>query len=169
MIFYVHCGLNQICSFSENLFLINLKRYSMIKICMTTSSTCDQGLDGFLILLRNKLCHFVLNCMMQEAVCKYINIQFSLITGKNKHFFKYVLNYQDKIITTGNTVWIIMTNLSFIWASNLDKGPGWLNELGSWITEQLILNSSLSPIRRGFAPSFVNYKKGCTRFRSRKW
>jgi hypothetical protein len=34
-------------------------------------------------------------------------------------------------------------------------GPGWLNELGSW---------SLSPIRRGFAPGFVNYKKGCTRF-----
>jgi hypothetical protein len=31
--------------------------------------------------------------------------------------------------------------------------PGWLNELGSWIT-------SLSPIRRGFAPGFVNYKKG---------
>jgi hypothetical protein len=33
-------------------------------------------------------------------------------------------------------------------------GPGWLNELG---------HTSLSPIRRGFAPSFVNYKKGCTR------
>jgi hypothetical protein len=25
-------------------------------------------------------------------------------------------------------------------------------------------HTSLSPIRRGFAPSFVNYKKGCTRF-----
>jgi len=24
-------------------------------------------------------------------------------------------------------------------------------------------NSSLSPIRRGFMPGFVNYKKGCTR------
>jgi hypothetical protein len=24
-------------------------------------------------------------------------------------------------------------------------------------------HTSLSPIRRGFAPSFVNYKKGCTR------
>ena len=25
------------------------------------------------------------------------------------------------------------------------------------------INTSLSPIRRGFAPGFVNYKKGCTR------
>ena len=41
-------------------------------------------------------------------------------------------------------------------------GPGWLNELGSWITLQLVQLTSLSPIRRGFVPSFVNYKKGCT-------
>ena len=27
----------------------------------------------------------------------------------------------------------------------------------------LTTHTSLSPIRRGFAPSFVNYKKGCTR------
>jgi hypothetical protein len=27
----------------------------------------------------------------------------------------------------------------------------------------LTTRTSLSPIRRGFAPSFVNYKKGCTR------
>ena len=27
----------------------------------------------------------------------------------------------------------------------------------------LIAHTSLSPIRRGFAPGFVNYKKGCTR------
>ena len=34
------------------------------------------------------------------------------------------------------------------------KGPpGWLNELGSWIT-------ILSPIQRGFTPGFVYYKKG---------
>ena len=37
--------------------------------------------------------------------------------------------------------------------------PGWLNELGSWITLQLI---SLSLLWRGFVPGFVNYKKGCT-------
>jgi hypothetical protein len=34
------------------------------------------------------------------------------------------------------------------------EGPGWLNELGSWI------HTSLSPIRHGFTPGFVNYKKG---------
>ena len=35
------------------------------------------------------------------------------------------------------------------------QGPGWLNELG--------LFELLSPIRRGFVPGFVIYKKGCTR------
>jgi hypothetical protein len=29
--------------------------------------------------------------------------------------------------------------------------------------DYLTTHSSLSPIRRGFAPGFVNYKKGCTR------
>jgi hypothetical protein len=29
--------------------------------------------------------------------------------------------------------------------------------------EYLTTHSSLSPTRRGFAPGFVNYKKGCTR------
>jgi hypothetical protein len=33
-----------------------------------------------------------------------------------------------------------------------------------WVSSlDLTTQSSLSPIRRGFAPSFVNYKKGCTR------
>jgi hypothetical protein len=41
------------------------------------------------------------------------------------------------------------------------KGPVWLNELGSWII--YTTHTSLSPIRRGFAPGFVNYKKRCTR------
>ena len=41
------------------------------------------------------------------------------------------------------------------------KGPGWLNELGRWMI--LTAHTSISPIWRGFAPSFVNYKKGCTR------
>ena len=35
-------------------------------------------------------------------------------------------------------------------------GPGWLNDY-------LITHTSLSSIWHGFAPSFVNYKKGCTR------
>ena len=36
------------------------------------------------------------------------------------------------------------------------KGTGWL-------LDYLTTHTSLSTIRRGFAPSFVNYKKGCTR------
>ena len=32
--------------------------------------------------------------------------------------------------------------------------------------DYLTTRTSLSPIRRGFAPSFVNYKKGCTRLAS---
>jgi hypothetical protein len=31
-----------------------------------------------------------------------------------------------------------------------------------WL-DYLTTHTSLSPIRRGFAPDFVNYKKGCTR------
>ena len=38
------------------------------------------------------------------------------------------------------------------------RGPGWLNEVG-----YLTTRTSLSPIRRGFAPGFVNYKKWSTR------
>ena len=38
------------------------------------------------------------------------------------------------------------------WLVHARLGPGWLNKLGSWTT-------SLSPIRCGFAPGFVNYKK----------
>jgi hypothetical protein len=37
------------------------------------------------------------------------------------------------------------------------RGAQWVSLL------DLTTRTSLSPIRRGFAPSFVNYKKGCTR------
>jgi hypothetical protein len=40
----------------------------------------------------------------------------------------------------------------------LVQGPGWLNE-----SDYLTTHTILSPKRRGFAPGFVNYKKGCTR------
>jgi hypothetical protein len=39
--------------------------------------------------------------------------------------------------------------------SNKDKGTGG--------TDYLTTHTSLSPIWRGFAPGFVNYKQGCTR------
>ena len=36
--------------------------------------------------------------------------------------------------------------------------------MAQWVRSlNLTAHTSLSPIRRGFAPSFVNYKKGCTR------
>ena len=41
-------------------------------------------------------------------------------------------------------------------------GPEWLDALGSCM-DYLTSHISLSQIRRGFAPGFVNYKKGCTR------
>ena len=55
------------------------------------------------------------------------------------------------------------------------RGPRWLNELGScrarvaqWVREldYLTTHTSLSPIWHGFAPGFVNYKKGCTWLRA---
>ena len=50
---------------------------------------------------------------------------------------------------------------------NAFLGPGWLNELAKKKKKKrsldLTAHTSLSPIRRKFAPSFVNYKKGCTR------
>jgi hypothetical protein len=45
----------------------------------------------------------------------------------------------------------LMNSLKEYW------GPGSLNELG---LDYLTTHTSLSPIRRGFAPGFVNYKKG---------
>ena len=37
--------------------------------------------------------------------------------------------------------------------------------VAQWVMSlDLTAHTSPSPIRRGFAPSFVNYKKGCTRF-----
>jgi hypothetical protein len=41
-------------------------------------------------------------------------------------------------------------------------GAEWLDALGSCM-DYLTSHISLSQIRRGFAPGFVNYKKGCTR------
>jgi hypothetical protein len=42
----------------------------------------------------------------------------------------------------------------------------YMNEarVAQWVRSlDLTAHTSISPIRRGFAPSFVNYKKGCTR------
>ena len=40
----------------------------------------------------------------------------------------------------------------------------WGAPMAQWIRSlDLTTHTNLSPIRRGFAPGFVNYKKGCTR------
>ena len=49
--------------------------------------------------------------------------------------------------------------LSFF--SHFSRGPGWLNQLGRSL--DLTTHTSLSPMRRGFASGFVDYKKRCTR------
>jgi len=43
--------------------------------------------------------------------------------------------------------------------------PGWLGaRVAQWVRSlDLSTHTSLSQIRRGFKPGFVNYKKGCTR------
>jgi hypothetical protein len=46
---------------------------------------------------------------------------------------------------------MIFIDHSHMEQSMLIEGPRWLNELGLYY---------LSPIRRGFTPGFVNYKKG---------
>ena len=45
-------------------------------------------------------------------------------------------------------------------------GPGWLNELDSWITQQL--EQAYHQYGVGSRPAFVNYKKAHST-RSRKW
>jgi hypothetical protein len=49
---------------------------------------------------------------------------------------------------------MIFIDHSHMEQSMLIEGSRWVNELGLYY---------LSPIWRGFAPGFVNYKKGCTR------
>ena len=61
------------------------------------------------------------------------------------------------------TIWKISCRNLFITYFTLTfskhrRGPG-----GSMSQDYLATHTSLSPIRRGFAPGFVYYKKGCTR------
>jgi hypothetical protein len=49
-------------------------------------------------------------------------------------------------------------------SSNMEGLKGSVNGFSyfNWFSVISFSNESLSPIRRGFAPGFVNYKKGCT-------
>ena len=77
-----------------------------------------------------------------QALKSQIHVLYNLGKKKNVAYLPFPFVFQE--CNTGSII------LGLV-------GTGWLNELGSWITWQLI---SLSPIRRGFAPGFVNYKKG---------
>ena len=67
----------------------------------------------------------------------------------------YYVNVNEKLPSGAGTAYNSMRHLhSFQWGSWYLKGPGSLD---------LTTHTNLSPIRRGFVPSFVNYKKGCTR------
>jgi hypothetical protein len=63
--------------------------------------------------------------------------------------------------SNSNTVWFNFQTYVDIYISSKyirARVAQWVRSLDSIAT-----HTSLSPIRRGFAPGFVNYKKGCTR------
>ena len=62
-------------------------------------------------------------------------------------------------IISNCNIWLTISFLGYIY---LPWGPRWLNELCRWITTY----TSLSPIRRGFAPCFVDYKKDALNLQS---
>jgi hypothetical protein len=80
------------------------------------------------------------------------------VLAKNKYL---CMDHYDEAIFDFHCVDIRYLHILnwIIFLIHIHKGPGWLNELRSL---DLTAHTSLSPIRRGFAPSFVNYKKGCT-------
>ena len=65
-------------------------------------------------------------------------------------------------------VWLIITLFSKPMLQRLQSERVQINTrawVAQWVRELVYLttHTSLSPIRHGFAPDFVNYKKGCTR------
>ena len=52
----------------------------------------------------------------------------------------------------------LTTHTRWVRSLDLTTHTRWVRSL------DLTTHTSLSPIQRGFTPSFVNYKKGCTRF-----
>ena len=80
---------------------------------------------------------------------------FSMSLNSHRH---YLFNHSSKL-------WINKQKIKYFdircnYEKNVLNGRSvWLNELGSYLTT----HTSLSPIRHGFVPRFVNYKTGCTR------
>jgi len=77
------------------------------------------------------------------------------------HFWNSMNNlFNGYVCLFGTTIFIYPWYNSFdLWCLLL-KGA----QMAQWVRSlDLTTHTSLSPIRRGFAPGFVNYKKGCTR------
>jgi hypothetical protein len=74
------------------------------------------------------------------------------------------INKEQLLTTTDNRQnTIFKPNIENI-TSNAYLPLYWGVRVAQWVRSlDLTTLTSLSPIRRGFAPSFVNYKKGCTR------
>ena len=87
----------------------------------------------------------------------------SLVFGTHHCLFKKKKKITKNALVRLPTFWLGLVKIHARISQGLSLlcclvEPGGLNELGSWIT--LTTHTSLSPIRRGFAPGFVNYKKG---------
>ena len=69
------------------------------------------------------------------------------------------LRYSGRVRNFIKCHWhIIISCVVYVGHDYSCEGPGWLNELMQ--LDYLTTHTSLSPIRRGFASGFVNYKKG---------
>jgi hypothetical protein len=73
-----------------------------------------------------------------------LSLNIHLFLLKICHITKYWMNWWHKV---NHFFFILQGSRVAQWVRSLD----------------LTTHTSISPIRRGFAPSFVNYKKGCTR------
>ena len=78
---------------------------------------------------------------MWSISIKYVLLTFYFL--ENVYYAFYIFNY-----------WYFYVKLKYFPVFCFHCVSDCLNELGSWITT----HTSLSPIRRGFAPGFVNYQ-----------
>ena len=77
------------------------------------------------------------------------------ITQKQLYSFSslYFFHYHQKTIIDIYVFFCICIRIFQFWGVRVAQ----------WVRSMDTTHSSLSPIRRGFAPGFVNYNKGCTR------
>ena len=77
--------------------------------------------------------------------------------GKWENYFSLIWNRFNRNDT------LIVNRFSFLCGFEIQVFP-YSTRVAKWVRSlDLTAHTSLSPIRRGFVPNFVNYKKGCTR------